>query len=385
VRGRPGFDPHSLVSASFEPGPHDFVNLSRSMIDLVDAVALSLWHAAPRRRVTDILRAQPDCPFELLASWVAGTPDATVGLPSLRAAAEQALDAANRRRIRAVPLGDAHYPPLLASTPDPPVVLWIRGRVEWLPTPSIAIVGSRAASPYGLEVAGRLAADVAANGLTVVSGLARGIDSASHRGALVAGGPTVAVLGSGADVIYPPEHRDLAEEIAERGAIVSELAPGTPPRPFHFPLRNRIISGLSRAVVVVEAAERSGSLITADCALEQGREVMAVPGSILNGRNGGCHALVKDGAALVETAADILAALHAPLAAAANPTASEPVTAPDFVVDVMSAGESYDVDQLCALTGRSAVEVLGRLLELELGGRIRRTGCGQFVRSGRTC
>ncbi len=355
------------------------------MIDLVDAVALSLWYAAPRRRVTDIMRAPPDCPFEVLAAFVAGKPDVAAELPALRVAAELALDAAGRRQIQVVPLGDARYPPLLASTPDPPIVLWIRGGVEWLTTPAVAIVGSRAASPYGLEVAGRLAADVAAHGLTVVSGLARGIDSASHRGALESGGPTIAVLGSGADFIYPPEHRELAAAVVERGAVVSELAPGTPPRPFHFPLRNRIISGLSRAVVVVEAAERSGSLITADCALEQGREVMAVPGSILNGRNGGCHALVKDGAALVECAADVLAALHAPQPLPLGPGPAGPKPDDDPVARLMSAGESYDIDQLCTLSGCGAVEMMRKLLELELQGRVRRTGCGQFVRSGRTC
>jgi DNA processing protein len=355
------------------------------MINLVEAVALSLCFGTARRHVMAALRAQPDCPFELLAAWIAGRANGSADLGTLRAAAEQALERAGQRQIEAVAWGEARYPPLLAATPDPPVLLWVRGRVDLLSLPSIAIVGSRAASSYGLEVAERLAADVVAHQMMVVSGLARGIDSASHRGALEAGGPTVAVLGSGADTIYPPEHRDLAAQIVERGAVVSELAPGTPPRPFHFPLRNRIISGLSRAVVVVEAAERSGSLITADCALEQGREVMAVPGSILNGRNAGCHALVKDGAALVETAADILAALHAPDAARPEP-ATAPASAPaDPLVDRMSVGESYDFDELCALSGGGTAALVGRLLELELGGAIRRVAGGRFVRSRRTC
>ena len=152
----------------------------------------------------------------------------------------------------------------------------------------------------------QLAADLASRGLTIVSGLARGVDSAAHRGALAGGGQTIAVLGSGVDVMYPPEHAPLAREIEQRGAVVSELAPGTPPHPVFFPQRNRIISGLSRAVVVIEAGEKSGSLITARCALDQGRDVLAVPGNVLSGRNRGAHALLRDGAKIVESADDIL-------------------------------------------------------------------------------
>ena len=185
-------------------------------------------------------------------------------------------------------------------------MLWTRGAIDVLNRPAVAIVGARAASPYGLSVAGRLASDLAAAGVVVVSGLARGVDSAAHRGALAARGTTIAVLGSGVDVVYPPEHAPLAAEIAASGAVISELTPGAAPLPQFFPQRNRIISGLSRAVVVIEAGEQSGSLITARLALEQGREVLAVPGNVLSGRNRGAHGLLRDGAKIVESADDIL-------------------------------------------------------------------------------
>ncbi len=173
----------------------------------------------------------------------------------------------------------------------------------------MAIVGSRRASPGSLDIAHRLAADLARIGLTIVSGLARGCDGAAHRGALDAGGATIAVLGSGLDVIYPPEHDALAEQIARQGAILSEFPPGAPPLPNHFRQRNRLISGLAHGVIVIEANDKSGSLITAGCALAQGREVMVVPGTVLAGRNRGGHQLIRDGAALVENAEDVLAVL----------------------------------------------------------------------------
>ncbi len=208
--------------------------------------------------------------------------------------------------ISAISRGDVRFPTALEAIHDPPETLWITGDVDALRAPSVAIVGSRAASPYALEVARRLGADLARRNVTVVSGMARGVDSAAHRGALEGGGVTIAVFGCGVDVIYPPEHRGLAARILERGALVSEFPPGTPPLRSYFPQRNRIISGLSLAVVIVEAAEGSGSLITADFALDQGRTVLAVPGNVLGGRNYGAHALLRDGAKLVECADDIL-------------------------------------------------------------------------------
>jgi DNA processing protein len=215
--------------------------------------------------------------------------------------------------ISSVSPSDACFPTALAAIHDPPHRLWIRGDINALHAPSVAIVGSRAASPYALEVARRLGADLARRDIAVVSGLARGVDSAAHRGALEGGGVTIAVCGCGVDVIYPAEHRALADGILERGALVSEFGPGMRPLKQNFPQRNRIISGLSLAVVVVEAAEGSGSLITADFALEQGRAVLAVPGNVLGGRNFGAHALLRDGAKLVECADDILEELPASL------------------------------------------------------------------------
>src|SRR5215510_3665588 len=209
-----------------------------------------------------------------------------------------------------IALGDAAYPENLREIVSPPPRLYVRGTLAERDALAIAIVGSRQATSYGLAVSERLAADLAARGVTIVSGLARGIDSAAHRGALRVGGRTIAVLGSGVDVIYPPENRRLARDIEDHGAVVSQFEMGTRPLAGYFPARNRVIAGLSLAVVVVEAAEKSGSLITAGLAAEMGREVLAVPGSILGGRNAGAHALLRDGAKIVERADDILEELQ---------------------------------------------------------------------------
>jgi DNA processing protein len=247
----------------------------------------------------------------------------------------------------------------------------------------VAIVGSRAATPYALQVGRRLAAELAVRGIVVVSGLARGVDSAAHQGALEAGGSTVAVVGSGLDTVYPREHRHLADTIAGKGLVLSELAPGAGPLPEHFPLRNRIISGISLAVVVVEASESSGSLITAACALKQGRDVMVVPGSVLSGRNRGSHALLKDGAKVVETADDILEDMGwnpAPSSHAPGQESPRKSLNSDPLLSRMDAGEVYRLDDLVEVTGTPASKLLPRLMELELLGYIEAPGGGRFVR-----
>lgn len=278
---------------------------------------------------------------------------------------------------RSVYRDDAEYPRLLATIPDPPDELWVSGRPDLLSAEAVAIVGSRNASQYALEIAASLAFDLARCGLVVVSGMARGVDGSAHRGALEAGGATVAVLGSGVNVAYPDEHADLLLKIASTGAVVSEFPPDTPPLAYHFPLRNRIISGLSRAVVVIEAGEKSGSLITARCALEQGRDVMAVPGNALSGRNRGSHGLLKDGAKLVEGVDDILEELGL----RRQPTRLDPrnlLLHNGLMLD-MQMGETYDLDQLGAASGLQASELLPLLTELELSGEIIRTPGGRFA------
>lgn len=278
---------------------------------------------------------------------------------------------------------DPRFPTALLAISDCPYELWYRGALDALDAPAVAIVGSRAASAVALEMAGRLAADLAARGVTVVSGLARGVDSAAHRGALSTG-RTVAVLGSGLDVVYPPEHARLAADIADRGLILSEYPPDRGPLPGQFPMRNRIISGLSRAVVVIEAHERSGSLITARCALQQGRDVMAVPGNPLTGRSRGAHALIRDGAKIVECADDILEDLglvELPAAARDNArTAVVPTSCGDPILAGMAAGQAYDLDGLSAGSGLDGARLLPRLLDLELRGLVRRVGGGRFMR-----
>lgn len=226
-----------------------------------------------------------------------------LGVPSPR------RSALARIGVVGVPYPSPRYPPLLRAIPDPPPLLLVRGSVEVLQRPTVAIVGARAATSYGRGVARDLAGGLARSGIVVISGLARGIDAAAHEGALEAGGTTVAVQACGPDITYPPEHRGLADRIADRGAVITELPPGRAPVAAHFPLRNRLISGLSRAVVVVEARPRSGSLITARHALDQGREVLAVPGPVTAPTSVGPNSLLRDGARPVIELADVLDAI----------------------------------------------------------------------------
>ena len=302
---------------------------------------------------------------------------------SLLPQAHAVRTAAAKRGIHVVGWNDPRFPAALLTLSDMPPAIWYRGRLDALDAPAVAIVGSRVASPISIETAMRIANDLASRGITVVSGLARGVDSAAHRGALQTG-RTAAVLGSGFDYMYPAEHAPLADEIARDGIVLTEFPPDTPPLPMFFPMRNRLISGLSRAVVVIEANEKSGSLITAACALEQGRDVMAVPGNVLSGRNRGAHALIRDGAKIVECADDIVEELwSSPVPGETRETglsaASSAVSA-DPIVAGMEPGHAYDLDGLTAVSGLDNVRLLSRLIDLELQGRIRRVGGGRFMR-----
>jgi DNA processing protein len=287
-----------------------------------------------------------------------------------------------------LPWNDPCFPSALLAISDAPPVLWYRGTLDAFRRPAVAIVGSRSASAVALAMAEQLGAGIASRGIVVVSGLARGVDSAAHRGALRSG-YTIAVLGSGVDRVYPREHAALAHDIAAKGLLISEFPPGAAPLKFHFPMRNRLISGLSRAVVIVEASEQSGSLITAHCALEQGREVMAVPGNALSGRNRGAHALIRDGAKIVECADDIVEELCwpavSPRASATTTSDRAATTSGDRLLQQMRVGELYDLDALAASTGVDGVRLLPRLLDLELQGWIERVEGGRFMRSARTC
>ena len=259
------------------------------------------------------------------------------------------------------------YPPLLAAIHDPPRRLYLRGEgsIEMLSRPAVAIVGTRSCSPYGAQVARRLGRELAAAGVTVISGLARGADAEAHRGALEAGGPTVAVLGCGIDRDYPRAHAALARRIAEVGLIVSEYEPGVEPAPWRFPARNRIIAGLAGATVIVEARERSGALITADFALEDGREVFAVPGEITSALSRGTNELLRLGAAPLLGPGDVLAALgleEAPARSAA--LLSEQAKR----VRELLADRSASIDEMIERSGLAADAVAAALVELELAG-----------------
>src|SRR3989442_7881939 len=282
-----------------------------------------------------------------------------------------------------IALGDERYPELLRAIHDPPAVLYCDGSVEPGDRQAVAIVGSRQATPYGLRITEALAGELSALGFTIVSGFARGIDAAAHRAALAAGGRTIAVLGCGLDVDYPPGHASLRAEIAGSGAVLTEFAPGTPPRATNFPRRNRIISGLALGVVVVEAAEDSGSLITARLALEQGREVFAVPGPIDAPTSRGPHGLLKQGAKLVETVNDIVEELLPQLETVRTPLSQDfvatgagkrrpfapkpPDLSPEEQVVLRVIGrEPRHLDDLTEQSRLPAAEVARILLGLEL-------------------
>jgi len=358
------------------------------MADLVDFVALSLIPSWCWLDAADGLRSG-EAPADTLrricdTRWS----DRPEAFATLRSHAEVAVRRGVEQRLTPIAWSDAAYPVALSTIPDPPAVLWARGNPIALNAPAVAIVGSRAASPYALEVAERLAYDLSRAGLVVISGLARGVDSAAHRGTLQADGRTVAVLGSGADVIYPKEHEPLVRAIERDGVVISELAPGAPPLPQFFPLRNRIISGLSRAVVVIEANLKSGSLITARAALEQGRDVLAVPGNVLSGRNRGNHALLRDGAKIVESADDILeelGMLDRPRESSRAEGLPFPVVPADPVLAALTPGEPSDLDAIAERSGLTPAKLLPRLFELEMRGSIARVGGGRFVRIDRPC
>ena len=280
-----------------------------------------------------------------------------------------------------VTLADAEYPKLLLEIADPPPLLYAIGRLELLARPALAMVGSRNATAQGMRNAEQFAAAFSAAGLTIVSGLAMGIDAAAHAGGLAGEGSTVAVLGTGVDVTYPRQNAPLAARIAESGLLLSEFALGSAGAAHHFPRRNRLISGLAQGCLVVEAAVASGSLITARAAAEQGREVFAIPGSIHSPLCKGCHALIKQGAKLVESAEDVLAELTAfrRTATASTRAPSAPQADEDPLLAHMGF-DPVDVDSICARSGLTVERVCADLLRLELGGRVAALPGGMYQR-----
>ena len=311
-----------------------------------------------------------------LASFAAASDAHLVGEPrSARFAAFKVRFDAGAELARLAGLGfrflarsDPGFPPLLRAIHDPPPGLFLRGEanVELLARPAVAIVGARACSAYGRQIARSLGRDLAAAGLVVISGLARGVDAEAHRGALEAAGATVAVLGCGIDRDYPAAHRELAKQVAATGMIVSEYAPGVEPAPWRFPARNRIVAGLCAATVVVEARERSGALITADFALEEGREVLAVPGEITSALSAGSNALLRLGATPLTCAQDVLESYGLVAAALAAPDLGEMGAA----VLARVRDEPAGADELARATGLSAGELAVALTELELAGLV---------------
>ena len=316
---------------------------------------------------------------------------------SMELAQEEMAKAADVK-ARIISLSDPEYPTRLKEIYDPPVILFVKGNVEILSQPGIAMVGTRHPTPYGMGMAERLGTDLANRGLVIISGMARGVDTASHRGAIAAKGKTVAVLGTGIDVMYPKENTRLADQIlALGGALISEFPVGTAPTPQNFPIRNRIISGMSVGVVVVEAAEYSGTRITSRCALEQNRDVYAVPGNVTNKNSWGPNTLIKQGAKLVATWEDVWEELPTEIQlalGAMHSESSQPANASLFPDDIPSpheqkilrllkADQSTHIDELVEQLENeiSSSEIFAALFELELSGKVRQMPGKNFVKS----
>ena len=299
--------------------------------------------------------------------------------PQVQTAVARSMEWAAAPGRAIITLADEAYPRALLEIHDPPAVLYAAGRPELLSRAALAIVGSRNASAQGERNAESFARALSDAGFAIVSGLALGIDAAAHRGALAGASSTIAVLGTGIDVVYPRRNAPLAAEIASRGLLLSEFAPGTAPAAHHFPRRNRLISGLAQGCLVVEAAVASGSLITARAAADQGREVFAVPGSIHSPLSKGCHALIKSGAKLVESADDILAELSGFRPSGYASTAAGPEPAAPGLLGHMGH-DPVDVDSLCSRAGLSAEQVAAELLRLELDGRVTSLPGGLYQR-----
>ena len=346
------------------------------------ALTEGIGGAAQRRLLSDF--GSPEAVFAASHAELARRVDAERAA-ALRAGGNRAAAATTLEWLRdpvnhVVTLADADYPPALLEVGDPPLLLYLKGRPELLRQPAVAIVGSRSATAQGLANAEAFAHALSDAGITVVSGLALGIDAAAHRGGLAGAGSSVAVVGTGLDIVYPARNRELAHRLAQEGALLSEFALGTPAVAANFPRRNRLISGLSLGVLVVEAAMQSGSLITARLAGEQGREVFAIPGSIHSPLAKGCHRLIKQGAKLVDDARDILEELKLPGRAAVSRERGAPRDERTRAVLDAMGFDPCDLDVLVERTALAADALSAMLLELELAGDVSTLPGGKYQR-----
>ena len=351
--------------------------------DLLIAWSLLPFLSPARTRLLleyfDPLSAAANAPSTLLQGLLSVTPE-QAALVKNPLNPDNARQRVNDLRDSVVALCDSAYPSLLREIIDPPLVLHTRGNRALVErTTCVAIVGSRRATPYGINASQHLARELAAAGIVVVSGLARGIDAAAHEATLECGGSTIAVLGTGIDVVYPRAHARIFRTIEERGLILSEFAPGTPPVPENFPMRNRVISGLCAGTIIVEATNRSGSLITARMAAEQGREVFAVPGSIFAKTTEGTHRLIQYGAKLVHDVGDVFDELQGDFQRQRSENA-EPESPLSDVLKALSRDEATHVDALASRLSRAPAALADPLLQLELGGWIRALPGARYVR-----